>query len=92
MPWNANAKKTAKKPSKLAWWAAHVRRQAVVLAAGARPVAALVAGVRGVVTQAAMAVDQVAIAVKVAEAVAKSHERCTKNAWLFEGNPLKQLK
>jgi hypothetical protein len=86
-PSNANAKKTAKKPSKRAWWVAHAplaaRHDAVV-----RPAAALVAAVRVEV----LAVAPAAIAVKVAVAGDKSQRRCTKYTAMSKGNPLKRLK
>jgi predicted nicotinamide N-methyase len=84
---NANARKTAKKPSKRAWWVAHahrvVRHDAVVQQAAASAVAAR-AAVR--------AEAQVAIAVKVAVAADKSQRSCTKYTGPSKGNPLKRLK
>ncbi len=87
MPRSANAKKTAKKPSKLAWSVVHVL-PAAVHAAVARQGAALVVAARAAATLAV----QVAIVAKAGEAADKSHARCTKNACPFKGNPLKRLK
>jgi CubicO group peptidase (beta-lactamase class C family) len=87
MPRSANAKKTAKKPSKLAWSVvrAHLAQphaEAALLAA------ALVAAAQG----AALAVVLGVVVAKAAEVADKSHARCTKNACPFKGNPLKRLK
>ena len=79
-PRSVNAKKTAKKPSKLAWSVVHAHL-AQPHAEAAQPVV-----VSAVVAQVAV------IAAKVAEAADKSQRRCTKNACSFKGNPLKRLK
>jgi hypothetical protein len=77
---SVNAKKTAKKPSKLAWSVVHAH-----LAQPHAEAAQLVA-VLAAVAQVAV------IEAKVVEAADKSQRRCTKNACSFKGNPLKRLK
>jgi hypothetical protein len=83
-PRSVNAKKTAKKPSKLALWAVRAPL-AADHAAAVQPVVALVAAARVAATLAVQVVT-------VAEAADKSKRRCTKNACSFKGNPLKRLK
>jgi hypothetical protein len=79
-PSNASVKKTVKRLSKLAWWVVHVPLAVHHAVAVPLAVALVVA---------AQAEAQGATAAEVAD---KAQRRCSKNAVLFKGNPLKRLK